>query len=380
MKKILLVATETNSWAGGLYYIKNVAYQLIQNDYISKNYKILILTTKNNESVFKPLGDKVKIYSLKKPESHLKEKKLLFCIFHRIKYIFPAVQEDLLKVGIQPIFWIPDFQHCYFPGNFTSKEIEERNAVFKRSINEKIPLILSSDTCLNDYRKYYSKDKNNVYTMHFVSYISTELNHLTNQKEQEILDKYQLTKKNYICIANQFWQHKNHLVVFQALKKLVQNNHQDINLVFTGSPKDYRNPKYYKQLLEFINDDGLSRYIHILGFIDRIDQICILKNASYIIQPSLFEGWGTVVEDAKVLDKLILLSDIPVHREQMNEKCILFNPNDADDLASKMIEMNVKSKLYNEDIFHGVNDMKKRAIIYSKGFEILLRDCTKKGE
>ena len=37
------------------------------------------------------------------------------------------------------------------------------------------------------------------------------------------------------------------------------------------------------------------------------------------MQPSLCEGWGTVLEDAKVLDKAVLLSDIPVHREQKNE-------------------------------------------------------------
>ena len=70
-----------------------------------------------------------------------------------------------------------------------------------------------------------------------------------------------------------------------------------------------------------------------LGLIERREQIVIMKNAHFLIQPSLFEGWGTVVEDAKVLDKTIILSDIEVHREQKNHKCVLFNPYDAGELA-----------------------------------------------
>lgn len=59
--------------------------------------------------------------------------------------------------------------------------------------------------------------------------------------------------------------------------------------------------------------------IRLLGFVERTEQLCIMKNAAFIVQPSLCEGWGTVLEDAKVLDKAVLLSDIPVHREQKNE-------------------------------------------------------------
>ena len=49
--------------------------------------------------------------------------------------------------------------------------------------------------------------------------------------------------------------------------------------------------------------------IRLLGFVERTEQLCIMKNAAFIVQPSLCEGWGTVLEDAKVLDKAVLLSD-----------------------------------------------------------------------
>jgi hypothetical protein len=50
-----------------------------------------------------------------------------------------------------------------------------------------------------------------------------------------------------------------------------------------------------------------------VGFIDRAEQTMLLKNAISIVQPSLFEGWSTVVEDAKALNQYMILSDIPVN-------------------------------------------------------------------
>lgn len=35
----------------------------------------------------------------------------------------------------------------------------------------------------------------------------------------------------------------------------------------------------------------------------------------------------------KVLDKVVLLSNIPVHQEQQNKKCVLFDPHDPKQLA-----------------------------------------------
>lgn len=114
----------------------------------------------------------------------------------------------------------------------------------------------------------------------------------------------------------------------------------------------------------------VSKYVTLLGFIGRLEQIIIMKNAEFVIQPSLFEGWGTVVEDAKILDKTILLSDIPVHREQKNEKCILFNPSDPDELVSLIEQEN--AKCHSSSITNGLTSMRRRAEEYSAAFLRLL--------
>ena len=203
------------------------------------------------------------------------------------------------------------------------------------------------------------------------------LRYPSETRETEILNKYKLEKRKYIYVANQFWKHKNHIVVLEAIKRLVESTRNTFDMVvFTGRLRDPRNPEYIESITKYFEDEILKVHLSNLGFIDRTEQIAIMKNAAFVIQPSLFEGWGTVVEDAKVLDKTILLSDIPVHREQMNEKCILFDPHDPAALADLMYAESQKE--HHDDVEKGIADMYTRAKEYSKGFEQLLKDLENK--
>lgn len=91
-----------------------------------------------------------------------------------------------------------------------------------------------------------------------------------------------------------------------------------------------------------------------------------MKNAIFVIQSSLFEGWGTTVEDAKVPDKTIFMSDIPAHRERRNHKCRLFDPHNAVVLAELIAQENEKG--YTDDIEAGIADIHRRAKTCSNSF------------
>ena len=121
----------------------------------------------------------------------------------------------------------------------------------------------------------------------------------------------------------------------------------------------------------------MKRRAVFLGFIDRSDQLALMSAAEFIIQPSLFEGWGTVVEDSKVLDKTVLLSDIPVHQEQKSEKCRLFDPTSSDELASLVVEE--FGKTHESNIPRGIADAAERSARYSDTFVDLLDSFFKKG-
>ena len=75
-----------------------------------------------------------------------------------------------------------------------------------------------------------------------------------------------------------------------------------------------------------------------------------------LFSPSLFEGWSTVVEDAKACNKHIILSDLPVHYEQVSENCDFFERTNEQQLAMLLHKLlknspnESSSKSYDENI------------------------------
>jgi glycosyltransferase involved in cell wall biosynthesis len=111
-----------------------------------------------------------------------------------------------------------------------------------------------------------------------------------------------------------------------------------VEVVCTGKLEDYRDPGYISRLNDLLDAGDLHSHVRILGLIPRDVQIALFRRALAVIQPSLFEGWSTVVEDARVLGKASLLSDIPVHREQNPPDCCFFSPHSAEALADLIAE------------------------------------------
>lgn len=101
--------------------------------------------------------------------------------------------------------------------------------------------------------------------------------------------------------------------------------------------EDNRNPQYIDELNKIIKKYELKINLLILGLIPREDQLGLIKGSVAVIQPSLFEGWSTVVEDAKSLRQNLVLSDIDVHFEQRLDNCIFFKRNDYLELAEILI-------------------------------------------
>lgn len=372
-KGIYINAAGDKAWIGGLYYKRNILFSLLQNRNITNKFEIVVVVNKQNYDLFYEFENNVKFMIVEKYNFIFRLRQIYTILKYNVKYAYP-MKEDVIKriLGIKCIEWIPDFQHKYYPEFFDEKELKKRDEEYSKISSRNTPLVVSSHCAAKDFEKFYGRKKN-VYVVPFVSYIEGNIKSIDIDLEKKILRKYEL-ENEYICVSNQFWKHKNHIIILKAVKYMNQNGMmpQNLKFVFTGYPEDKRNPEYYNELMELLNDNNIKNNVIILGFIERHEQIIIMKNSQFIIQPSLFEGWGTVVEDAKVLDKAILLSDIPVHREQMNKNCVLFEPDDYSELALKIVSL-IKVK-HKDDLNKGIKDMYESAKKYSLNFENILFD------
>jgi len=345
------------NWVGGAYYILNIIKTL---NFLEDSKKPLLYILVNKKEHFEmanafhyPYLECVVINStlpfwkraVNRGFRMVFKKEFFFPKnnFDYIDLLFPANFNPVFKSIKKKLFWISDFQEKYLPHFFTESEITNRNETQKIISNQKY-LLFSSLSAKSDFDTYFPDSKIQKYVYSFTSILERN----NDLKIENVLKKYNLEQEAYFFSPNQFWKHKNQFVILKALKKLKENQELNFKVYFSGKEFDYRNPDYFESLVKFVNENQLTDYVKFLGFIDREDQICFMENAIAIIQPSLFEGWSTVVEDAKALNQNCIVSNIPVHKEQLLDQAYFFDPNDVDSLLEQL----VKVKSYNKKSFN----------------------------
>ena len=88
--------------------------------------------------------------------------------------------------------------------------------------------------------------------------------------------------------------------------------------------------------MQIAESAGVLDCFRVLGAVPSRHLAVLMEHAIAFINPSLFEGWSTSVEEAKSMGKQILLSSIPVHHEQAPPRGIFFPPDDAAALADAL--------------------------------------------
>jgi len=247
----------------------------------------------------------------------------------KVQVLFP-LQESLGKdFPIPWIGWIPDFQHKRLPQFFSAEELSSRDDCFQNLLNESAHAVVSSQDAYHDLQHWFPSGQNKVSIFPFRSVPD---NRWYEPSPEQVVSHFGLPQK-YLMFPSQFWVHKNHRMAFETIRLLKEKGCSDIALVCTGYTHDYRCPNHFVDLRTFLQQHNLMGHVHCLGLIPRLEQIQLMRAAVAVLQPSLFEGWSALVEDARVLGKRIYLSDIAIHREQDPPEAILFDPHRPAELA-----------------------------------------------
>jgi len=250
-----------------------------------------------------------------------------------ISHIMPHQWPYACLSHIPTIGWIPDLQHKHLPQFFTPSEIQDRDSTFLRLLSGTNLSISSSQSAKNDMVSFYSINASKIEVLSFYAFYDSSLSIPTTQ---ELSQKYSFTG-DYFFMPNQFWQHKNHLVVIEAGIKIREMGYSCV-IICTGDTTDYRNSDFYSQLQNTIRAQQLETTFLIVGKIPYTDLIGFMLCSIAVINPSFFEGWSTTVEEAKFWNIPLILSDIPVHREQNPNNAMYFHPNDSKALAEILIQ------------------------------------------
>jgi glycosyltransferase involved in cell wall biosynthesis len=121
--------------------------------------------------------------------------------------------------------------------------------------------------------------------------------------------------------------------LLNALVKLKEKG-SDVHLAITGRFPDATHSPYMQELHKIINENGIQSQITMMGIIPRNEQLFLMKHSQAVLQPSLFEGWSTVIEDARSLQVPVIASDLAVNIEQLGSTGTYFKPHNAEELAT----------------------------------------------
>jgi glycosyltransferase involved in cell wall biosynthesis len=250
---------------------------------------------------------------------------------HQIDVLFECAQFYGWRFPFPSIAWITDFQHRHLPELFSFGAYWKRDLGFRAQILSHRHVMLSSEDSRSDCETFFPR------SMGRTSVVRSAMlppNLSEDDGDPPIASLYQLPER-YFYLPNQFWKHKNHRTVIDALRILRQKGYNTV-VAASGRPEDYRHPDHFAALQTLVHQYGLAHNFRFLGIVPRPHVFALMRDCAALINPSLSEGWSTTVEEAKSLGVPMLLSDLRVHREQAGDCADYFDLEVAGPLASLM--------------------------------------------
>jgi len=269
------------------------------------------------------------------------------------------------------IMSIYDFQHKYYPSFFTIKERILRDIAFSVSKKANM-LICESSFVKRDIEKFLKipEERIRVITSPPPKYIQ-KIN-IGSQDVINVKRKYDLPER-YIFYPAQFWFHKNHIKLLEALS-LLRNKYNTIApLILVGSKKNN-----FDNLMKAIEKLNLERQVKYLGYAPDEDMPYLYKLSTALVMPTLFESVSMPIWEAFYLGVPVVSSNVCALPEQVGDAGLLFDPFNIEDMAEKIYGIWIDENLRAELVQKGYNRIKDLTLEnYAKQWEDVIEEVSR---
>lgn len=158
------------------------------------------------------------------------------------------------------------------------------------------------------------------------------VNHIGLSKDVLAFDATGIEKRNTIVYVGNVKPHKGLDTLIEAYKMLPSGQYR---LKIIGEREGFLTGMKAEEL----DHDGVI----FTGRLSDEDLLREIASASFLVQPSLYEGFGLPPLEALYLGTQPIVSDIPVFKEVYGDlPVIFFKTGDAEDLKNKIVQCDVK--------------------------------------
>ena len=190
-------------------------------------------------------------------------------------------------------------------------------------LSSAVAILVDCENSANSISYRYNIDNERLLSMPFMPSYSLGVD-LSKTKE-DVLNIYNLDTK-YFFYPAQFWPHKNHIRILEALLILKKKGYIH-TVVFCGDDKGNKN--YIKKIVERNNLDNQVRF---LGFVPAEHMRGLYEGCQAVIMPTYFGPTNLPPLEAWMLGKPLIYS--AQFSKQVKDAAILVDPDDASQLAT----------------------------------------------
>jgi len=148
--------------------------------------------------------------------------------------------------------------------------------------------------------------------------------------------------------------YKNTMNILRSFSLLLKNKGGHIKLLKVGKP-------YNREQQDYIEHEGLSPHIQYLGFVEREALPVVFRQASVLLMPSLYEGFGMPLLEAMACGVPVVTSCRGSIPEVAGDAVCYANPDDPRDIAAVVDRVLFDERLQSDLSARGV----KRATGYT---------------
>jgi glycosyltransferase involved in cell wall biosynthesis len=255
------------------------------------------------------------------------EKKMLARGCGLVYFVTPSVISPALQ-RLNHIITVWDLCHRdmpEFPEVRDFSQFYSRDNYYHNHLSPAVLVLADSVQLADAISRRYGIDRERVLPMPFAP--SPFLDSKRSLDIHEVLKKYGLVE-GYFFYPSQFWAHKNHIRILEALLILNESG-MPFTIVFAGG--DQGNREYIER---FVKQHNLNDQVRFLGFVAAEDMRGLYEGCKAVVMPTYFGPTNLPPLEAWMIGKPLIYSVQCGH--QAGNAAILIDPDNANELAAAM--------------------------------------------
>ena len=210
-------------------------------------------------------------------------------LYHGLSHELPFT---IHRSGVRSIVTIHDLIYRHFPQDFPKPDRIVYEQKIRYALQRAHHVVAISNHTLNDIQSHYHLSPDRISVIYQA--VHPLFRQMPPQKSLDATKKRFGLPENYLLYVGAISHRKNLLLVLQALHA---DRRLDVPLVVIGKGKHYE-----QKCRQYVEANGLGKQVIWLGHVAP-DQIpSLVKGASVVIYPSLYEGFGLPVLESIMLD------------------------------------------------------------------------------